>query len=470
MTVFANSINFSKKLGNKMDEDEEFFEDNTFNVNKLVSKILLLLNFIAPLLWILSYFKIFNIELKYIIFYECICLPFTVINLILVYCFRKPTLKATSPEFYEKIQHVAKYFGLVGSSVLLGLMGTHAHIGIYIAYGLIAFLSCLYYNVRTTLIISLIDYVIMIFSRYGKSVSRFAENLTEGNSILHDCIAFSAGFTIEFIFVILIACSISKRSGKTLNSAIERSRQLEKTQLDFMKFVPIVLKKHELVTGFHVEHTVEYVRMLCNQLKAQGLYTEELTQKNIELFSAAANLHDIGKIYIPDHILMKPGKFTPEEYAMMKKHPEIGAEIIEAMPKIFDGEFNKIASQMALCHHERWDGTGYPNGLKAEEIPLCARIMAVADVTDALLSYRPYKNAFSIDKTMQIIEEGKGTQFEAKIADAMISLKPLVMMYANERNTAEKDLIAKEAAWREQERESLLAGRIISEEEQKHMQ
>lgn len=257
---------------------------------------------------------------------------------------------------------------------------------------------------------------------------------------------------------------MAKKSSRILHSAIDRSEQLEKTQLDFMKFVPVVLKKHELVTGFHVEHTVEYVRMLCNQLKAQGLYTKELTSKNIELFSAAANLHDIGKIHIPDHILMKPGKFTPEEYSMMKKHPGIGAEIIRAMPKIFDGEFNNIAEQMALCHHERWDGTGYPNGLKAEEIPLCARIMAVADVTDALLSYRPYKQAFSIDKTMQIIEEGKGTQFEPQIADAMIQLKPLIMMYANERNTLEKEPIMQETKWREQERESLLNGRITSEE------
>ncbi len=445
-------------------EDDEFFEDNTFKVNKIVSNVLLSVNFIAPLLYILSYFKIFNISTKFLISTECISIPFSIIHYILVYAFRSEKFKVLHPEAYENVQHFAKYFGLIGVSMFLGLMGTHAHIGIYIAYGLITFLSCIYYNIRTTLIISIFDYLVMIFSWYGKSLNRYAENLTEGYSALHDCIAFCAGFTIEFMFVIVIAYTMAKKSSRILHSAIDRSEQLEKTQLDFMKFVPVVLKKHELVTGFHVEHTVEYVRMLCNQLKAQGLYTKELTPKNIELFSAAANLHDIGKIHIPDHILMKPGKFTPEEYSMMKKHPAIGAEIIRAMPKIFDGEFNNIAEQMALCHHERWDGTGYPNGLKAEEIPLCARIMAVADVTDALLSYRPYKQAFSIDKTMQIIEEGKGTQFEPQIADAMIQLKPLIMMYANERNTIEKEPIMQETKWREQERESLLNGRINSEE------
>lgn len=247
-----------------------------------------------------------------------------------------------------------------------------------------------------------------------------------------------------------------KKNKKTLSSAIDRNLKLEQTQLEFMKFVPLVLKKHEVVTGFHVEHTVTYVRMLCYKLKELGYYKDELTQKNIELFSAAANLHDIGKIYIPDHILMKPGKFTEQEYGMMKRHPDIGCEIIQAMPKIYNEDFTKVAAQMALCHHERYDGTGYPNKIKGEEIPLCARIMAVADVTDALLSYRPYKPAFSIEKTINIIEEGKGTQFEPIIADAMIQLKDEVMEYAKERAESEKEIIQKETAWREQERENLM--------------
>lgn len=141
---------------------------------------------------------------------------------------------------------------------------------------------------------------------------------------------------------------------------------------------------------------------------------------------------------------------------MMKRHPDIGCEIIQAMPKIYNEDFTKVAAQMALCHHERYDGTGYPNKIKGEEIPLCARIMAVADVTDALLSYRPYKPAFSIEKTIKIIEEGKGTQFEPIIADAMIQLKDEVMEYAKERAESEKELIQKETAWREQERENLM--------------
>lgn len=445
--------------------DEEFFEDNTYKVNRLVSKILLLLNFIPALFYLLSYHHIFEIGYRFVFITECLILPFTIFNCILVYGFHSNNFRIFHPIAYERIQHIAKYFGLIGTSILMGFIGTHSHIGIYITYGLIVFLSCLFYSVRTTTVIGVIDYIVMILSQYQKSINRVAENMTE-NSALADCIAFSAGFTLEFIFVMLIAYKIAQKSKLTLHSAIEKNDKLEKTQLDFMKFVPLMLQKHEPITGYHVEHTVEYVRMICNQLKAQGLYTEELTPKNIELFSAAANLHDIGKIYIPDHILNKPGRFTPEEYSMMKRHPAIGAEIIEAMPEVFNGEFNEVAYKMASFHHERWDGTGYPNALKGEDIPLCARIMAVADVTDALLSFRPYKESFSIDKTMQIIEEGKGTQFEPCIAEAVIQLKPLVMMYANERCTSEKDIILKEIQWREQERDSLLHGRTVSEEQQ----
>lgn len=444
-------------------ENEEFFENNTFKINQLVTKILILLNLLAPVFAALSYFKIFQIEKNFILFSEALILPFSVITLILVYGFNSPAFKGKHPKSYERIQNSVKYIGLFGGSFVIAFLGTHAHIGIYIGYGLIVFLSCLYYDVKLTLFLSVANYVAMIFSQYGKSLNSFKEGILYGTTPLADCIAFSLGFTIEFVFVVLIAYNVTKKNSKTLRSAIAQNEKLEQTQLDFMRFVPLVLKKHELVTGFHVEHTAEYVKMLCNKLKSMGYYSEELSKNNIEIFSAAANLHDIGKIYIPDHILMKPGKFTEQEYEMMKRHPEIGCEIILAMPKIYNDEFNKVAAQMALCHHERFDGNGYPNRLKGEEIPLCARIMAVADVTDALLSYRPYKPAFSIEKTMQIIEENKGTQFEPVIADAMIELKDEVKKYAEERANREKELILKEAHWREQERENLLQPQPVTE-------
>lgn len=265
-------------------EQDEFFEDNTFKINKLVTKILILMNFLAPVFLILSYFKIFNIKTDFIIFSELLIFLFSVIALALVYGFSSAKFKENHPDTFEIIQNAAKYFGLIGASCILDFLGTNSHIGIYISYGIIVFLSCLYYDVKLTMFLSLMNYLGMILSQYGKSLNRFNEGITFGASPLSDCIAFSAGFTIEFIFVCMIAYNVAKKNKKTLSSAIDRNLKLEQTQLEFMKFVPLVLKKHELVTGFHVEHTVTYVRMLCYKLKEQGYYKDELSPKEYRAF------------------------------------------------------------------------------------------------------------------------------------------------------------------------------------------
>ena len=137
----------------------------------------------------------------------------------------------------------------------------------------------------------------------------------------------------------------------------------------------------------------------------------------------AALLHDTGKIRIPQHIVNKIGKYTKEEYEIMKTHPMEGRKLLEGMPVIDDGGFNVTAKEMALYHHERWDGSGYPYGVAGDTIPLCARILAAADVLDALISPRLYKEPKSIEDAIKVFEEEKGKSFEPCIADAVIALK-----------------------------------------------
>ena len=147
----------------------------------------------------------------------------------------------------------------------------------------------------------------------------------------------------------------------------------------------------------------------------------------------AAPLHDIGKMKVPDIILSKPGKLEPDEYEVIKTHSLEGAKIIDKiMPKIGDAEYIKYAREMALNHHEKWNGEGYPNGLKEQEIPISARIMAVADVFDALCSKRSYKKPFTIDQAYSIMEESRGIHFEPILVDVIIALRPkLEQIYAN---------------------------------------
>ena len=179
--------------------------------------------------------------------------------------------------------------------------------------------------------------------------------------------------------------------------------------------------------------------VIAGKLVKEKLYSDILTDSYIKNMCKAAPLHDIGKIRISDLILQKPGRLTEEEFAEMKKHTVYGSEIIyEIMGGLEDDNYIKIAAQIAEYHHERWDGTGYPEGLAGEDIPLCARIMAFADVFDALYAERCYKKPVRpVSKVLGIIEEGKGTQFDPVITDVFLSLEADLKKEANEEQEGE---------------------------------
>ncbi len=185
-------------------------------------------------------------------------------------------------------------------------------------------------------------------------------------------------------------------------------------------------------TGEHVKRTSFYVDILSRAAKDKGLFPETLTDSYIELLIKAAPLHDIGKIAVPDSILQKPGKLTKEEFERIKSHTTEGGRIIrEVMGNIEEKEYVNIAEKVASCHHEKWDGSGYPYGMKGEDIPLEARIMAIADVFDALVSKRCYKEAMSIDEAFQIIKESEGSHFDPVLAKIFLSLRPQIEEYLN---------------------------------------
>lgn len=178
-------------------------------------------------------------------------------------------------------------------------------------------------------------------------------------------------------------------------------------------------------TGNHIRRTQSYVKALAEVLQEHPRFADELDDESIRMLYKSAPLHDVGKVGVPDAILLKPGKLTEEEWEIMKRHCEYGRDAIAQTEKGMGeeaGAFLRYAREIAYGHHEKWDGTGYPQGLSGEDIPLSARLMAVADVYDALISERPYKKPFSHEKAIEIIREGRGTHFDPDVADAMLQI------------------------------------------------
>ncbi|MCQ2590416.1 MAG: HD domain-containing protein, partial [Treponema sp.] len=186
-----------------------------------------------------------------------------------------------------------------------------------------------------------------------------------------------------------------------------------------------MIESRDGTTGEHVKRTSKVVSLIVEKIKNNPeLYPNTFRERELDLIAMSAPLHDIGKLKVPDSILSKPGKLTDDEFNIIKTHSAEGAKIIDkTMTNIEDSFYVNIAHDMALYHHEKWSGKGYPKGISGEDIPVCARIMAVADVFDALCSKRSYKNAFTIDEAYEIMNDSKETHFEPALVDILNDLK-----------------------------------------------
>jgi len=218
---------------------------------------------------------------------------------------------------------------------------------------------------------------------------------------------------------------------------LRRMHDNELVQNASLHALAILAETRDSDTGFHIHRTQAYVEVLALALRTHAGYQAELTDEKLRLIVHAAPLHDIGKVGIPDHILRKPGRLSAEEFEVIKTHSRIGGDAIAlAIQRVREADkstypvdgyplaFLDAARQIALWHHERWDGTGYPDRLAGVAIPLAARIMALADVFDAVTSRRIYQDARSSSEAFGIIEAERGAQFDPVLADVFISLRP----------------------------------------------
>lgn len=215
-----------------------------------------------------------------------------------------------------------------------------------------------------------------------------------------------------------------RRENQRLEKRVEeRTRELSMLQDVTILAMASLAETRDNETGNHIRRTQNYVRELAQALQDHPRFSAYLTHERIGLLYKTAPLHDIGKVGIPDAILLKPGRLTDEEFAVMKRHAEYGRDAILAAERRLDAPqpFLQMAREIAYSHHEKWDGSGYPQGLAGEAIPLAARLMAVADVYDALISRRVYKPPFSHEKAMAVIAEGRGSHFDPDIVEAFLN-------------------------------------------------
>lgn len=214
---------------------------------------------------------------------------------------------------------------------------------------------------------------------------------------------------------------MAKYTNEMIKSLRDRTEALQLTQDVSILSLASLAETRDNETGGHIMRTQRYVMALADVLKQMPEFKDELTDENINLIYKSAPLHDIGKVGIPDSILLKPGKLTEDEFKIMRRHPYYGKKALHYAGQILGkNSFLKFSEEISYTHHEKWDGTGYPRRLKGNNIPLSGRMMAVADVYDALISARVYKPAFSHEKAKAIILEGSGTHFDPKLVEAFI--------------------------------------------------
>lgn len=432
--------------------DDSFFTENIVNINKRIY-IILFWTLIVPV----SFVALTQVGVWYV--------PTPYAAMIFIYSLAMAFICMILNKTGNKnLQSVTMYLGLIGISGFVFLLGMKGVIVLTISWAFAPFISCLYYNRRLTRITTIINFVLTILAYWLRS-SAVTLVLSGVKTASRWFIENVSGVIVEFIFVFLVTDFLSKRTYQTFrrlmsinadkdgaykrlnektleqfntnkelqekNEYIEklneelntRNKGLSENQHKIVEFVVSSFGSFDLFGVTHNYHTGKYVQEISKKLRENGYYADELTDEKIETYMLTALLHDAGKIRIPQNIVNKFGKYTKEEYEIMKTHPMEGRKILEEMPIIDDGSFNIIAKEMALYHHERWDGSGYPYGVSGEAIPLCARILGAADVLDALISPRLYKEPVSIDEAMKFFAEEKGKSFEPCIADAVIALK-----------------------------------------------
>lgn len=392
---------------NMTDYEQDFFYENISRVNKIVQTILFCATVVPIIFLLLSLLKIFRMSLMY-----SFCVFAYIFSCSIIEVFLNGE---------EKLKKVSMYFGLLSCCGIVFLLFANKTVNPSISLAIIPIISCLYYNKRLIVFINIVDFILIVLAsilRLGCFHLGFVIGLLMEMVFLTLCTYWVLDKTMRSHLQIL---SLSQTREEIFNQLQQKNLDLQNTQYKIIQFTGKCLGGHDMFIGRHVIHVQEYVELISRGLKDLGYYNTVLTNDEIKAFSSAAFLHDIGKVHIPREILNKHTPLTEQEFEVLKNHTGEGKRLLDLLPQIDNGHFNEIAIQMAYSHHEHWDGTGYPIGLKETTIPLCARILAVADALDKFITEAPKKEN-SVMYALKKLDEEADVKYEKVIVDVVIKL------------------------------------------------
>ena len=384
---------------------ESYFLENEKKVNRLISKILPLFCVVGPIIFLCNKLGIFSVDEKGLIIFSISIIILTIFVFILTRIFPQ--------KFF------LKYVFFIFFEIFIFYLSIIPGVDFNLGYLVIPLLAALYYSFRFNFFVTALSFIVMAISLRVRSLDWFSVKFVS--------------MAIEFVIWCLVDFAFIWVAKGFLIDNYRRSRQVHNIQLNLISGFANLVEAKDSTTGHHIKRMSAYVKLICEELKKLDRFKSYLTPENIERIVAAAPLHDLGKIAIPDAVLCKSSVLSTEEFNLIKQHPLMGDHLIrDNMSSIEDVEYIKIARDVALHHHEWWNGKGYPDGLSERNIPLCARIISIADVLDALLSKRPYKDGYDIDKTYDLITSLAGVQFDPEIISVLPNIKEDVKEIAND--------------------------------------
>lgn len=333
-----------------------------------------------------------------------------------------------------------KYILLGTLELIIAAISVIPGLCLFLSYLIVPICSCLYFDKKFTRRLLILGYVVMILSLVYRGLftwSVYMGTVTRSEWIF----AYSVGMSIEYIPCAVGLYFIAQAAFETMYRVTTKNANMRATQSELIKSFVGIIEPRDVASSVHIKRVGAYTSLICKKLREYGYYANELTTDVIEYIEDAAPLYDVGKTKVAPELLAKKGKLSEEEFAKVKLHTEYGARLIDAeFGDVEDAAYVRTAREIALSHHERWDGSGYPNGLIEAGIPVGARIVAVVDALDALISPRPYKEACSLDEAFVVICEQSGAQFDPLVVKALMQLKEEIRAYNESESVAAADM------------------------------